>query len=129
MDAALAALVSIAFHGLAYAMVLYLIAVGLSVTTRLIGFVNLAHGIFAMAGGYVAVSLMSHAGVPFFAAVAAAFVAVGLVSTVLERALYARLYAAGELDQVLMTIGLVFMAAAAAKYFFGPLPLPVRLPS
>jgi branched-chain amino acid transport system permease protein len=128
MDAALAAFVSIAFHGLAYAMVLYLISVGLSVTMGLMGFVNLAHGIFAMAGGYVAVGLMNRAGVPFFAAVAAAFVAVALVSMVLERALYARLYGAGELDQVLMTIGLVFMAVATAKYFFGPLPLPVRLP-
>src|ERR1700676_5553578 len=125
----LSAAISIAFHGLALAMVLYLISVGLSVTMGLMGFVNLAHGIFAMAGGYVAVSLMSRAGGPFFAAVGAAFVAVALVSMVLERALYARLYGAGELDQVLMTIGLVFMAAAAAKYFFGPLPLPVRLPS
>jgi branched-chain amino acid transport system permease protein len=128
MDAALSALVSIAFHGLAYAMVLYLISVGLSVTMGLMGFVNLAHGVFAMAGGYVAVSLMNRAGVPFFLALAVAFIVVAAASMVLERTLYARLYGAPELDQVLLTIGLVFMAGAAAKFIWGPLPLPVRLP-
>jgi branched-chain amino acid transport system permease protein len=46
----------------------------------------------------------------------------------LERTLYARLYGAGELDQVLFTIGLVFMAVATAKYLFGPLAQPVHLP-
>ncbi|HEX3497758.1 MAG TPA: branched-chain amino acid ABC transporter permease [Stellaceae bacterium] len=128
MDAALSALVSIAFHGLAYAMVLYLISVGLSVTMGLMGFVNLAHGVFAMAGGYVAVSLMNNAGVPFFLALALAFAMVAVASIALERILYARLYGAAELDQVLLTIGLVFMAGAAAKFLWGPLPLPVHLP-
>src|SRR5579872_1798807 len=104
-------------------MVLYLVSVGLSVTMGLMGFVNLAHGVFAMAGGYVAVALMNQAGVPFVLAIAAAVVAVA--SMLLERTLYARLYGAGELDQVLFTIGLVFMAVAAAKYLFGPLAQPV----
>jgi branched-chain amino acid transport system permease protein len=128
MDATFSALVSIAFHGLAYAMVLYLISVGLSVTMGLMGFVNLAHGVFAMAGGYVAVTLMNRAGIPFFPALGLAFVIVALASMVLERLLYAPLYGAAELDQVLLTIGLVFMAGAAAKFLWGPLPLPVRLP-
>src|ERR1700756_54867 len=110
MDAALSALVSIAFHGLAYAMVLYLISVGLSVTMGLMGFVNLAHGVFAMAGGYVAVSLMNRGGIPFFIALAAAFTAVALASRALERVLDARLYGAAELDQVLLPSGLVFRA-------------------
>jgi branched-chain amino acid transport system permease protein len=128
MDAAFSALVSIAFHGLAYAMVLYLISVGLSVTMGLMGFVNLAHGVFAMAGGYVAVSLMNRADIPFFLALALAFAVVAVASMALERVLYARLYGAAELDQVLLTIGLVFMAGAAAKFLWGPLPLPVHLP-
>src|SRR6185437_7559523 len=128
MDAALSALVSIVFHGLAYAMVLYLISVGLSVTMGLMGFVNLAHGVFAMAGGYVAVGLMGRAGVPFVLAVPAAFLAVAAASTLIERTLYARLYGASELDQVLLTIGLIFVAAATAKFFFGPFAQPVALP-
>jgi branched-chain amino acid transport system permease protein len=124
----LAALVSILFHGLAYAMVLYLISVGLSVTMGLMGFINLAHGVFAMAGGYLGVTLMNSWGVPFVPAMLVSILIVAAVSVLLERTLYSPLYGAGELDQVLFTVGLIFMATAAAKYFWGPLALPVRLP-
>src|SRR5437764_548963 len=129
MDALLAAAISIVFHGLAYGMVLYLVSVGLSVTMGLMGFVNLAHGVFAMAGGYVVATVTGRLGLPFLPALLVAFVVVALASVVLERALYARLYGGAELDQVLLTIGLVFMAVAAAFFFFGPLPQAVRLPS
>ncbi len=122
------ALTSILFHGLAYAMVLYIVSVGLSVTMGLMGFVNLAHGVFAMAGGYVTVTLMdSHA--PFFLALLAAFIVIALISVALERTLYARLYSAGELEQVLFTIGLIFMSLAIVRYVWGPLPQPVHLPA
>jgi branched-chain amino acid transport system permease protein len=124
----LSAGISILFLGVAYAMILYLISVGLSVTMGLMGFVNLAHGMFAMLGGYVTVTLMNAYGVPFGLALIAAFVAVALLSIVLERTLYARLYNAGELEQVLFTIGLVFMAVALVRKAWGPLPQPVHLP-
>jgi branched-chain amino acid transport system permease protein len=101
-------------------MVLYIIAVGLSVTMGLMGFVNLAHGVFAMAGGYVAIWLMQSAGIGFLPAVLIACIGVALVSVPVERTLYARLYGASELDQVLMTIGLIFVASAAARFLFGP---------
>ncbi len=128
MDYYLSAAISIAFHGLAYAMVLYLISVGLSVTMGLMGFVNLAHGAFAMAGGYAVTTLMTHLQLPFFVALAAAIVIVVLASFVLERLLYRRLYGGDELDQVLMTIGLVFMTVGAATYFWGPVAQPIRPP-
>ena len=115
------AAVSIGFHGLAFAMVLYLISVGLSVTMGLMGFVNLAHGVFAMVGGYVVTSLMSRFGVPFLPALLAAAVAVAAASLAIERLLYRRLYAGDELDQVLLTMGLVFMSVAGATYVWGPL--------
>src|ERR1700744_3807289 len=102
------ALISILFHGLAYAMILYIVSVGLSVTMGLMGFVNLAHGVFAMAGGYVTVTLMNSYSVPFALALLGAFLLIALLSVVLERTLYARLYGASELDQVLFTIGLIF---------------------
>jgi branched-chain amino acid transport system permease protein len=120
--------ISILFDGLAYGMMLFVIAVGLSVTMGLMGFVNLAHGAFAMLGGYVTLSAMSALGVPFLLALAIAFVAVGAASVVVERLLYARLYDASELDQVMLTIGLVFMATAAVTFVYGPAPMPVRLP-
>jgi branched-chain amino acid transport system permease protein len=128
MDQVIASIVSILFHGLAYAMILYIVSVGLSVTMGLMGFANLAHGVFAMAGGYVTVTLMNDAGVPFAAALILACTSVALGSIVLERTLYARLYSAGELEQVLFTIGLIFMAIAAAKFVWGPLPQRIVVP-
>lgn len=129
MDAVVSAVISIAFHGLAFAMVLYLVSVGLSVTMGLMGFVNLAHGAFAAAGGYVAVTLMNRYGVAFPLALGIAVIVVAGFSMALERTLYSRLYGGDELDQVLFTIGLIFMAVAAAKYFWGPLALPMRPPA
>ncbi|HEV2098200.1 MAG TPA: branched-chain amino acid ABC transporter permease, partial [Stellaceae bacterium] len=99
------AALDIAFNGLAFAMVLYLISVGLSVTMGLMGFVNLAHGIFAMAGGYVVTSLMKQQGLPFPLALIAAALTVAAASIPIERLLYRRFYGGDELDQVLLTIG------------------------
>jgi len=121
LSGAFSAILSIGFHGLAFAMVLYLISVGLSVTMGLMGFVNLAHGVFAMLGGYVVTGLMSRYGVPFLAALALAAVAVALVSIPLERLLYRRFYGGAELDQVLLTMGLIFISIAGATYAWGPL--------
>jgi branched-chain amino acid transport system permease protein len=126
--AILSAAISIGFHGLAYALVLYLISVGLSVTMGLMGFVNLAHGVFAMAGGYVMTNLMSRLGVPFGAALAAGAVAVALASIPIERLLYRRLYGGDELDQVLLTMGLIFISVAGATYIWGPLQQPMHPP-
>ncbi len=121
--------VDIAFNGLAYAMVLYLISVGLSVTMGLMGFVNLAHGVFAMAGGYVATSLMKHQGAPFPLALLGAAAAVVAASIPVERLLYRRFYGGDELDQVLLTIGLAFMSVAGATYLWGPLQQPLQPPA
>jgi len=129
MDQVLSSIVSILFHGTAYAMILYIVSVGLSVTMGLMGFANLAHGVFAMAGGYVTVTLMNGYGVPFALALLIACIVVAAVSAVLERMLYSRLYSAGELEQVLFTIGLIFMATAAAKFVWGPLPQRMTVPA
>jgi branched-chain amino acid transport system permease protein len=128
LEAFLASVVSIAFHGLAYGMILYAISVGLSVTMGLMGFVNLAHGVFAMAGGYLMITAMTQFGMPWVPALVAACIVVALGSMVLERLLYSRLYAAGELEQVLFTIGLIFVAVAVARLAYGPLPLAAPLP-
>ena len=129
MSATLSALLSIGFHGLAFAMVLYLISVGLSVTMGLMGFVNLAHGVFAMLGGYVLTGSMQRYGVPFLPALGLAALAAALVSIPLERLLYRRFYAGEELDQVLLTMGLIFVSVAGATYLWGPLTQHVDPPS
>jgi branched-chain amino acid transport system permease protein len=122
-------LVSILFHGMAYAMVLYLISVGLSVTMGLLGIANLAHGVFAMAGGYLALTLLSARGWPFSSTVAVSFIAIALLGAILERVLYSRLYKSTELEQVLFSIGAIFMGAAIFHYMYGPLMQRVDLPA
>lgn len=124
-----AQLAIVVFDGFAFGMLLFVLAVGLSVTLGLMNFINLAHGAFGMLGGYIAVTVMRHLGLPFLLALPAAFVGAAAVSIVFERTLFRRLYRAGELNQVLFTIGLVFVAAAGAAYFFGTSQQPIQLPS
>jgi branched-chain amino acid transport system permease protein len=128
MEEVLSSIVSVAFHGVAYGMILYVISVGLSVTMGLMGFTNLAHGVFAMAGGYVLTSATRGFAVPFPVALAIAFVAIAVGSILLERLLYSRLYRAGEFAQVLFTIGLIFIAVAVARLIYGTQQQPVYLP-
>jgi branched-chain amino acid transport system permease protein len=120
--------IGVLFDGVAYGSLLFIISVGLSVTMGLMNFVNLAHGAFAMLGGYVCVTMMSRLGLPFLLSLPVAFIVSAAVGLVLERTLYRRLYKASHLDQVLFSIGLTFMAVAAFTYFYGPTQQPVRLP-
>ncbi len=121
-------MLTILFDGVAYGMLLFVLAVGLSVTLGLMNFVNLAHGAFAMAGGYITVVLMSRYGVPFVACLPVAFLAAAALGAVLERTLYRRLYDRPHLDHVLFSIGIVFMAVAAVDYTMGSQQQNVRLP-
>src|ERR1041385_2556795 len=115
----LASLAGLLFDGFAYGMLLFLLSVGLSVTLGMMNFVNLAHCSFAMIGGYVTVSLANRFGWPFLATLPIAFLAAALVSIVLERILFRRLYRASDLDQCLLTIGIVFISIAAYAWFYG----------
>jgi branched-chain amino acid transport system permease protein len=120
--------VGVLFDGFAYGMLLFLLSVGLSVTLGMMNFVNLAHCAFAMLGGYVSVTLVQQAGWPFFATLPLAFLVAALVSVALERTLFLRLYRASELDQVLLTIGIVFMSVAIAAYIYGTVQQAVTVP-
>ncbi len=122
-------IIGVLFDGFAYGMLLFLLSVGLSVTLGMMNFVNLAHCAFAMLGGYVTVTLANTFGWPFLATLPMAFIAAALVSVVLERTLYRRLYRASDLDQVLLTIGLAFMAIASAAYIFGTVLQPSPTPN
>jgi branched-chain amino acid transport system permease protein len=121
-------IVGVLFDGLAYGMLLFLLSVGQSVTLGMMNFINLAHCSFAMLGGYITVALMNRYGVPFFATLPCAFVVAALVSVAFERTLFRRLYRAGELDQVLLTIGIVFISVSIAAYVFGTDQQPLQLP-
>lgn len=121
-------MLTILFDGIAYGMVLFVLACGLSVTMGLMNFVNLAHGAFAMLGGYIAVLLMQKAGAPFLLTLPAAFMGGAIVGLVLERLLYRPMYGKTHLDQVMFTIGIVFMAVAGADYLMGSSQQIIRLP-
>lgn len=121
-------MLTLLFDGIAYGMLLFVLAVGLAVTLGLMNFVNLAHGAFAMAGGYVTVLLMNRLGVPFLATLPAAFILTALAGALLERTLYRPMYAKPHLDQVLFSIGLVFMAVTAVDWLIGSQQQMIQVP-
>src|ERR1700719_4669969 len=122
-------LFTILFDGVAYGMLLFVLACGLAVTLGLMNFVNLAHGAFAMAGGYVCAVLVNQSGWPFFAGLPLAFISAAAIGALLERLLYRHLYARSHLDQVLFSVGLVFMSVAAVDYIMGSSRVFIQLPS
>jgi branched-chain amino acid transport system permease protein len=122
-------LFGVLFDGFAYGMLLFLLSVGLSVTLGMMNFVNLAHCAFGMIGGYVTVTLINKMGVPFLATLPIAFLVAAAASVVFERTMFRRLYRSSDLDQCLLTIGLVFVAVASAAYIYGTVQQPVQLPS
>ena len=121
-------MLTILFDGVAYGMLLFILAVGLCVTLGLMNFINLAHGAFAMAGGYLAVVLMNRHGISFYWCLPAAFLFSALLGVILERTLYRRLYDKTHLEQVLFSIGLIFMSMATVDYFLGASQQIVNLP-
>lgn len=121
-------MLTLLFDGVAYGMLLFVLAIGLSITLGLMNFINLAHGAFAMAGGYTLVLLMQKAGWPFLACVLMAFAVSALLGLLLEVTLYRRMYHKPHLDQVLFSIGLTFMAVAAVDYLIGSTQQLVQLP-
>jgi len=117
------------FDGIAYGMLLFVLAVGLAVTLGLMNFINLAHGAFAMAGGYITVLAMNRLGVPFLVCLPLAFLGAALLGALLEPLLYRRMYARPHLDQVLFSIGLVFIAVTTVDYFVGSMQQNIQIPA
>ena len=121
-------MLTLLFDGIAYGMLLFVLALGLAVTMGLMNFINLAHGAFAMAGGYVLIILMQRAGWPFLACLPAAFFITAATGALLERTIYRPMYGRPHLDQVLFSIGLTFMAVSAVDFFMGSSAQNVQLP-
>jgi branched-chain amino acid transport system permease protein len=121
-------MLTLLFDGIAYGMLLFVLSLGLAVTLGLMNFINLAHGAFAMAGGYITVLLMNRLGVPFLASLPLAFLGAALLGALFEPLLYRRMYGKPPLDQVLFSIGLVFMAVTAVDYFIGSMQQIIHLP-
>ena len=114
----LSSLATVLFDGFAYGMLLFLLSVGLSVTLGMMNFVNLAHCSFAMVGGYATVTMVSKFGWSFFATLPMAFLAGAAIALLLEKLLFKKLYRASDLDQCLLTIGIVFVSIATFAWFY-----------
>lgn len=121
-------MLTLLFDGLAYGMLLFVLSCGLAVTLGLMNFINLAHGAFAMAGGYVTVVLTNRWGVPFLLTLPLAFIFTAIIGLILERTLYTRLFDKTHLDQVLFSIGIVFIAVAGVDYLMGSQQQILNLP-
>ena len=117
------------FDGFAYGMLLFLLSVGLSVTLGMMNFVNLAHCTFGMIGAYTTVTLMNKAGWPFLVTLPFAFITAAVISVLFERTMFRRLYRSSDLDQVLLTIGVVFVSVAVTTYIYTTNQQPVSLPN
>ncbi|MBL0728535.1 branched-chain amino acid ABC transporter permease [Piscinibacter sp. HJYY11] len=122
-------MLTLLFDGIAYGMLLFVLSVGLAVTMGLMNFINLAHGAFAMAGGYTTVLLMNRLGVPFLATLPLAFLFTAILGAAFERTLYRPMYNRPHLDQVLFSIGLVFMAVTGVDYIIGSQQQMISVPS
>jgi branched-chain amino acid transport system permease protein len=122
-------MLTLLFDGIAYGMLLFVLAIGLAVTLGLMNFVNLAHGAFAMAGGYVTVLPMDRASVPFLWTLPLAFLVPAVIGGLAEATLYRPLYKRPHLDHVLLSIGLVFMTIAAVDYGIGSQQQIIKLPA
>ena len=117
------------FDGVAYGMLLFVLACGLAVTLGLMHLVNLAHGAFAMAGGYITVLVVNRWGVPFLLGLPIAFIATAFLGLVMEKAFYTHIYRKSALEQVLFSIGLIFMADAAVEFIEGSQQQFINLPA
>jgi len=123
---------SILIDAIAYGMVLFIVSIGLSVTLGLMRVINLAHGAFAMIGGYFASYAVLMLGLSYWLALLLAIAGTVVIAMPLERLLYRRIYRSHDaLAQVLLTIGITFVVIGMANYFFGPtlkiIPLPPSL--
>lgn len=113
----LEALITNAVNGLAYSLLLFLLAAGLSLIFGMMDVINLSHGSFFMIGGFVGISLVDDVG--FWLALAITVAIVTVLGLVVELALLRPLYERGHLDQILLTFGLALIIEDAAEWIWG----------
>lgn len=121
---------SIGLDGISYGMVLFIISIGLSIMMGLMRVVNLAHGAFAMIGGYLASYAMRDLGAGYALAIVVAVIGTIVISIPLEILLYRRIYRKSDaLTQLLLTIGITFVIIGLANFIFGPTLKAIPLPN
>jgi len=105
-------------NGVAYGLLIFLLAAGLSLVFGMLHVVNLVHGSFFMLGGYLGYSIY-RASHNFLLAALLAPIVVGVLGIAIEKLLLKRLYVRPLLDQVVLTFGLSFIAADVVRGIWG----------
>ena len=114
-------------NGLQYGLLLFLIASGLTLVFGVMGILNLAHGSMYMVGAYLVWYFVAVTGSFTVSAILSAVIALGL-GILIERVLIQRLYNRNHLDQVLLTIGMIFVFNSLQSILWGNDPYGVAVP-
>jgi branched-chain amino acid transport system permease protein len=127
MDPVTAMYVAQGIHGLAYGMILFLVASGLTLIFGMMGILNLAHAAFFMLSAYFCyqVLVMTES---FLLALLIAPIAAGLIGVLLERFLLRRVHAFGHIGELILTVGVSLVILEGVKVFWGTESLPVNVP-
>jgi branched-chain amino acid transport system permease protein len=127
MDATTAMYVAQGMHGLAYGMILFLIASGLTLIFGMMGVLNLAHAAFFMLSAYLCYQVLSWTG-SFWMALLIAPVITAVIGVLMERFLLRKVHAFGHIGELILTIGVAMLIADGIKGIWGTENLPVRVP-
>ena len=114
-------------HGLAYGMVLFLIAAGLNVIFGMMGVLNLAHASFFMLSAYLGFQFVSITG-NFWLALLLAPPATAICGVLMERFLLTKVHAFGHMGELILTLGVAQIILAAVKGIWGTESLPLKMP-
>ena len=127
MDAVTAMYVAQGIHGLAYGMVLFLVASGLTLIFGMMGILNLAHASFFMLSAYFSYSVLHLTG-NFWLALLIAPLATAVVGILVERFLLRKVHAFGHIGELLLTVGVSLVILEGVKVFWGTENLPLAIP-
>lgn len=128
MDPTTSMYVAQGIHGIAYGMVLFLIASGLTIIFGMMGILNLAHAAIFMLSGYFCYQVIVITG-SFWAGLIVAPICTGIFGIFLERVFLRRIRAGGHLGELILTLGLSLVILGLVKIFWGTQSLPIQVPA
>jgi len=127
MDPTTAMYIAQGIHGLAYGMVLFLLASGLNIIFGMLGILNLAHASFFMLSGYFTYEALTITG-NYWVALIVAPVVTAFFGIILERFFIRRVHEFGHVGELILTVGISLIILDAVKIFWGTESLPVKVP-
>ena len=127
MDATTAMYIAQGMHGLAYGMILFLIASGLTLIFGMMGILNLAHAAFFMLAAYLCYQVLTWTGNFWLALLIAPLIA-AVIGVLMERFLLRKVHAFGHIGELILTVGVAMLIADGIKGIWGTENLPVRVP-